>query len=79
MMLLFGAFIASTVALGAVFIQEYLDPSFRTPAEVSAELNIPVLAAVPQRFDSFRGTGTHGSSYGTAEAVLTQSPVPPTL
>jgi uncharacterized protein involved in exopolysaccharide biosynthesis len=78
MMLLFGAFIASTVALGAVFIQEYLDPSFRTPAEVSAELNIPVLAAVPQRFDSFRGTGTDGNSYGAADAVL-RIPVPPAL
>jgi uncharacterized protein involved in exopolysaccharide biosynthesis len=64
LVLLFGAFIAATASLGAVFIQEYLDPSFRTPAEVSAELNIPVLAAVPQRLNSFRGTGTDGNGYG---------------
>src|SRR5208337_4915440 len=49
--LLLGTLIAAAVTLGAVFIQEYLDPSFRTPAEVTAGLNIPVLAAVPQRFD----------------------------
>jgi uncharacterized protein involved in exopolysaccharide biosynthesis len=55
LVLLLGTFIAATVTLGAVVIQEYLDPSFRTPAEVSAELNIPVLAAVPQRFDSLDG------------------------
>src|SRR6202049_5131975 len=64
LVLLFGTFIAATAALGAGFIQEHLYPSFRTPAEVSAELNIPVLASVPQRFDSFRGTGTDGNGYG---------------
>jgi len=31
------------------FILEYADPSLRTPAEVFSELNIPVLAAVPQQ------------------------------
>ena len=59
--MLIGILLATMVTLGAVFVQEYLDPSFRTPAEVSAELNIPVLAAVPQRFEDFRGTGTDGS------------------
>lgn len=57
---LIGILLATVVTLGAVFIQEYLDRSFRTPAEVSAELNIPVLAAVPQHFEDFRGTGTDG-------------------
>jgi uncharacterized protein involved in exopolysaccharide biosynthesis len=58
--MLIGVLLAIVVTLGAVFIREYLDRSFRTPAEVSAELNIPVLAAVPQRFEDFRGNGTDG-------------------
>jgi uncharacterized protein involved in exopolysaccharide biosynthesis len=60
LVVLVGFFLAIVVTLGAVFIQEYLDPSFRTPAEVSAELNIPVLASVAQSFDDFRGDGTDG-------------------
>jgi uncharacterized protein involved in exopolysaccharide biosynthesis len=60
LVMLLGTLLAATVTLGAVFIQEYMDPSFRTPAQVSAELNIPVLASVPQRFEDFRGTGTDG-------------------
>jgi hypothetical protein len=55
--------IAGTVSLGAVFVQEYLDPSFRTPMEVSEELNIPVLAAVPDESDMVPGNGTNGSGY----------------
>jgi len=51
LVLLLGTFIAATVSVSAVGVQEYLDASFRTPAEVSTELNIPVLAAVPQSFD----------------------------
>jgi uncharacterized protein involved in exopolysaccharide biosynthesis len=61
LVMLLGTLLAATVTLGAVFIQEYLDPSFRTPAEVSAELNIPVLAAVPQSVEGFRGNGTDGA------------------
>lgn len=61
LVVLLGTLLATVVTLGAVFIQEYMDPSFRTPAEVSAELNIPVLASVPQRFEDFRGTGTDGN------------------
>jgi uncharacterized protein involved in exopolysaccharide biosynthesis len=48
MVMLLGTLLAAGVSLGAVFIREYLDPYFRTPAEVFAELNIPVLASVPQ-------------------------------
>jgi uncharacterized protein involved in exopolysaccharide biosynthesis len=59
--MLLGTLLATVVTLGAVFVQEYMDPSFRTPSEVSAELNIPVLASVPQRFEDFRGTGTDGT------------------
>jgi uncharacterized protein involved in exopolysaccharide biosynthesis len=44
-----GLLLAATLSAGAVFTMEYLDPSLRTPSEVMSELNIPVLAAVPQR------------------------------
>ena len=57
---LIGILLAAMATVGVVFIREYLDRSFRTPAEVSAELNIPVLAAVPQRFEDLRGNGTDG-------------------
>jgi len=60
-MLLSGVFLAALVAVGAVVVQEYLDPSFRTPAEVAAVLNIPVLAAVPLRGDDSAGNGTSGN------------------
>jgi uncharacterized protein involved in exopolysaccharide biosynthesis len=42
-----GFFLAAIVSSGAALAVDYLDPSFRTPAEVFDELNIPVLAAVP--------------------------------
>jgi uncharacterized protein involved in exopolysaccharide biosynthesis len=62
--LLVGTLIAGTVSVGAVFIQEYLDPSFRTPTEVAEELNIPVLAAVPNEFEVVPANGTYGSGNG---------------
>jgi uncharacterized protein involved in exopolysaccharide biosynthesis len=61
MVMLLGTLLAGAVALGAVFVREYLDPYFRTPAEVFAELNIPVLASVPQDFKGFRGNETDGA------------------
>lgn len=63
-LLVVGMLIAGTVSVGAVFVQEYLDPSFRTPTEVAAELNIPVLAAVPTDSDMLAANGTNGSIYG---------------
>jgi capsular polysaccharide biosynthesis protein len=33
--------------VGAAFLADYLDPSFRTPEEVQRILQIPVLAAIP--------------------------------
>jgi capsular polysaccharide biosynthesis protein len=44
-----GFLLAIFVAIGAAVIAEYLDPSFRTPAEVLEILNVPVLASVPKR------------------------------
>jgi len=37
------------VAIASAYAMEYLDPSFRTPQEVSETLSIPVLAAMPKR------------------------------
>jgi len=42
-----GFVLAVIASAGAALAVDYLDPSFRTPAEVFDELNIPVLAAVP--------------------------------
>jgi uncharacterized protein involved in exopolysaccharide biosynthesis len=57
--LLVGLLLATTVSTSLIFMQEYLDTSFRTPSEVLSELNIPVLAAVP-----FRGSanGDHSAN-----------------
>ncbi len=43
---LFGAIVASIVA---AYLAEYLDPSFRTPEEVTDTLKMPVLATMPKR------------------------------
>jgi uncharacterized protein involved in exopolysaccharide biosynthesis len=43
---LFGAVLASIVA---AYLAEYLDPSFRTPEEVTDTLKMPVLATMPKR------------------------------
>lgn len=53
---LVGTLMAACVSLGAVFMVEYFDSSLRTPTDVVSELNIPVLAAVPQR-SSVSGLG----------------------
>jgi len=81
---LIGLLLAATLSAGVVFTIEYLDPSLRTPSEVMSELNIPVLAAVPQRGAHFgkmsmghngNGNGSNGSNgfhshASTASAVL---------
>ena len=65
--LLAGILFAALLSVAAVAAQQYLDPSFRTAAEVSAALNIPVLAAVPQSANSFHtngNSGGHGNGLG---------------
>jgi len=42
-----GIFLASILSASVVFTLDYLDPSFRTPGEVQAFLNAPVLTSVP--------------------------------
>jgi uncharacterized protein involved in exopolysaccharide biosynthesis len=44
-----GFFAAVFVSVAAAFVAEYLDPSFRTPADVMDTLSIPVLASMPKK------------------------------
>jgi polysaccharide biosynthesis protein PslE len=44
-----GFLFAIFVSIGAAVVAEYLDPSFRTPAEVLEILNVPVLASIPRQ------------------------------
>lgn len=45
---LLSVFLAGTVSLGMAFTADFLDPSFRTPAEVTSYLGAPVLASIPR-------------------------------
>jgi uncharacterized protein involved in exopolysaccharide biosynthesis len=67
---LVGVLLSATVSLGVVFVVEYTDPSFRTPGEVLTELNIPVLASVPQRYQGYYGGNGRegGNGNGSHEA-----------
>ena len=47
--LMIGVVFAAVVAVASGALAEFLDPSFRTPMEVAAVLNIPVLASVPRQ------------------------------
>ncbi len=44
-----GFVIAVIISMSSGFIAEYLDASFRTPAEVAEALNVPVIASVPKQ------------------------------
>jgi uncharacterized protein involved in exopolysaccharide biosynthesis len=44
-----GLFVAVFMSIGLVFLMDYLDSSFRTPAEVFETLRVPVLASVPKQ------------------------------
>ena len=65
-----GTLLAATVSVGVVFVVEYLDSSLRTPADVVSELNVPVLAAIPQRMghnsagrNGHNGNGHNGNGH----------------
>ena len=47
--LLAGLAAAGVAGTGAAFAADYLDPAFRTPEEVLAYLDAPVLASLPRR------------------------------
>lgn len=57
--LLLGVLLACCASVAMAFGLEYTNPSFRTPSEVLSELNIPVLAAVPQSSNGFHSNGKH--------------------
>lgn len=83
LVLLIGTLIAGTLSLGAVFIQEYLDPSFRTPSEVATVLNVPLLAAVPYRLNGIHANGNgngngngHSNGNGNGKSGLTIDSLP---
>lgn len=57
-----GLLLAATLSTGVVFTFEYIDSSFRTPAEVLSELRIPVLAAVPLNRTAGAGSGVIGAN-----------------
>jgi uncharacterized protein involved in exopolysaccharide biosynthesis len=67
--LLAGTFLAGIVSIGTVWTKERLDPSFRTPTEVAADLKIPVLAAVPYRMNGSHGNGRNGNGNGNGNGV----------
>jgi hypothetical protein len=67
---LVGILLAATLSAGVVFTVEYLDPSLRTPSEVMSELNIPVLAAVPQRGGRSGYNGQGSVPYGHVSAAM---------
>jgi len=54
-----GGLLAVMVSLGTAFTLDYMDTSFRTPAEVLTELNVPVLGAI-----SLKQSGSHGGWNG---------------
>jgi hypothetical protein len=54
---LIGTLLSFVVSAGLAITLDYMDQSFRTPSEVLADLNIPVLAAVP-----FHPTGRNGAN-----------------
>ena len=67
--ILLGAVLATSVSVGMAFTLEYTDASFRTPAEVSSDLNIPVLAAVPQKSNGLHRNGNgNGHKNGNGSA-----------
>ncbi len=48
MLLLAGAVVALMISMTAGFFADYFDPSFRTPAEVTQFLDLPLLACFPK-------------------------------
>jgi uncharacterized protein involved in exopolysaccharide biosynthesis len=48
MIILIGLSSATTLAVGAAYTMDYLDPTFHTPAQIIDIVGIPVLAAIPK-------------------------------
>ena len=82
--LVVGLMLAVMVSLGTAFGLDYMDTSFRTPAEVLNELNVPVLGTVSLKQsgfqDSWNGNGngrggadSHGERSRESEAAEDES------
>jgi len=66
--LVVGGMLAVIVSLGMAFVLDYLDTSFRTPAEVLTELNVPVLGAISlKQNDAHSGWNGNGNRHGRGE------------
>ncbi|MCL6553189.1 MAG: polysaccharide biosynthesis tyrosine autokinase [Firmicutes bacterium] len=72
---LFGALLGLMVGVGAAFVQEALDTTFRTPDEAARVLGLPLLGAIPRlatvpadngRRGAFRFGGWRGSRQARA-------------
>jgi uncharacterized protein involved in exopolysaccharide biosynthesis len=61
-----GLILALVASVGLALTLDYLDQSFRTPSEVTAELGIPVLAAVPHHVRGQVGFD-NGNGYGRTD------------
>jgi uncharacterized protein involved in exopolysaccharide biosynthesis len=66
---LIGLVASVTVSLGLAFTLDFVDSSFRTPREIEAALNLPVLAAVPVH-DNRNGRTENGN--GRPHADITE-------
>lgn len=58
---LVGLLLAAVMSFGMAWSSEYLDPTFRTPDEVRAFLNVSVLAALPMPKNGKENAKTHVS------------------
>jgi len=67
MVCLVGLVLAGILGMAAAFTKDFLDPAFRTPEEVIACLEMPVLASLPRHTNSswLGGNGTTQSSLET--------------
>lgn len=59
-----GLVMSLVVTAGLVFTLDYMDPSFRTPREIEAALDLPVVAAVPLYSN---GNGRNGTKNGNGQ------------
>jgi uncharacterized protein involved in exopolysaccharide biosynthesis len=67
--LVVGGMLAVIVSLGTAFVLDYMDTSFRTPAEVLTELNVPVLGAISLKpNDAHIGWNSNGNGNGNGRA-----------
>ena len=78
LVMLLGTLVGGIVAVGGVYLQEHMDPAFHSPMDVSAELDVPLLAAVPHRFERFQTTGLSGNGNGNGRGYDHSRPDPVT-